>query len=285
MTGLRQASGWQQRHTLVLASFVALFIAYLDRVNIAVAGIAMQESLGWSETEKGFVLSSFFIGYMAAQIVGGVLADKYGGKKVLVASLVAWSLFTILTPLAGSASFAALILVRIGLGLGEAPLSPAVLSLFGKWIPETERSRSVAVYSSAAIAGTLVALVVTGLLVASYGWQIVFYAFGFAGLVYAVYLQRALYETPAEHPRASTEEKALFAEQVSAEGKADISGVNLEPGADLGATITFSVPVGALRLHVLMPSYFCPCTVLISAAWIYTMAPWAAMFVMMNVAG
>ena len=72
----------QARHSLVLASFFALFIAYLDRVNISVAAIAMQESLGWSETEKGLVLSSFFIGYMSAQIVGGVLADKYGGKKV-----------------------------------------------------------------------------------------------------------------------------------------------------------------------------------------------------------
>lgn len=74
----------QARHSLVLASFFALFIAYLDRVNISVAAIAMQETLGWSETEKGFVLSSFFIGYMAAQILGGVLADKYGGKRVLI---------------------------------------------------------------------------------------------------------------------------------------------------------------------------------------------------------
>jgi len=129
----------QARHSLVLASFLALFIAYLDRVNISVAAIAMQETLSWSETEKGFVLSSFFIGYMEAQILGGVLADKYGGKRVLLWSLVAWSVFTLLTPVAASASFLALILVRIGLGLGEAPLSPAVLSLFGRWIPENER--------------------------------------------------------------------------------------------------------------------------------------------------
>ena len=45
----------QARHSLVLASFFALFIAYLDRVNISVAAIAMQETLGWRETEKGFV--------------------------------------------------------------------------------------------------------------------------------------------------------------------------------------------------------------------------------------
>ena len=71
MTDAIKTSGWQKRHSLVLASFIAMFIAYLDRVNISVAAIAMQESLGWSETEKGLVLSSFFIGYMAMQIVGG----------------------------------------------------------------------------------------------------------------------------------------------------------------------------------------------------------------------
>ena len=209
MTDAIKTSGWQKRHSLVLASFVAMFVAYLDRVNISVAAIAMQESLGWSETEKGLVLSSFFIGYMAMQIVG-VLADKYGGKRVMLWSLVAWSVFTVLTPIAASASFAMLILVRIGLGLGEAPLSPAVLSLYGRWIPENERSRAVAIYSSAAIAGTIGALVITGFAVAKFGWQAIFYVFGAVGLMYAMWLQRNIYEGPS-HPRISAEEKALLA--------------------------------------------------------------------------
>ncbi len=283
-----QPNSWQQRHSLVLISFLALFIAYLDRVNIEVAGIDMQEALCWSETEKGFVLSSFFIGYMAAQIIGGVLADKYGGKKVLVASLVAWSVFTILTPLAGSASFAALILVRIGLGLGEAPLSPAVLSLFGKWIPETERSRAVAVYSSAAIAGTLAALVITGFLVARYGWEIVFYIFGFAGLLYAIYVQRSVYETPAAHPRASHAEKALLAGQGNSGKDTTIPWRRIWSLPPIWALlVTFFCTSWSLYVFLSwMPSYFSSVHGLdISSVGIYTMAPWAAMFVMMNVAG
>ena len=212
----------QARHSLVLASFFALFIAYLDRVNISVAAIAMQETLGWSETEKGFVLSSFFIGYMAAQILGGVLADKYGGKRVLIWSMVAWSIFTILTPIAASASFFALILIRIGLGLGEAPLSPAVLSLFGRWIPENERSRAVAIYSSAAIAGTIAALLVTGFTVARFGWQSVFYVFGAAGLIYALWLNRTIHESPDLHPNVSSSERALLAGSVISEDRAPI---------------------------------------------------------------
>jgi len=278
----------QARHSLVLASFLALFIAYLDRVNISVAAIAMQETLSWSETEKGFVLSSFFIGYMAAQILGGVLADKYGGKRVLLWSLVAWSVFTLLTPVAASASFLALILVRIGLGLGEAPLSPAVLSLFGRWIPENERSRSVAIYSSAAIAGTIAALLVTGFAVSRFGWQSVFYGFGAIGLIYALWLNRVVYETPDAHPNVSADERTLLAGSVVSQERTPIPWKTIWSLPAIWALlVTFFCTSWSLYVFMSwMPSYFSSVHGLdISSAGIYTMAPWAAMFVMMNVAG
>ncbi len=278
----------QARHSLVLASFFALFIAYLDRVNISVAAIAMQETLGWSETEKGFVLSSFFIGYMAAQILGGVLADKYGGKRVLIWSMVAWSIFTILTPIAASASFFALILIRIGLGLGEAPLSPAVLSLFGRWIPENERSRAVSIYSSAAIAGTIAALLVTGFTVARFGWQSVFYVFGGAGLIYALWLNRTIHESPDLHPNVSSSERALLAGSVISEDRAPIPWKTIWSLPAIWALlVTFFCTSWSLYVFMSwMPSYFTSVHGLdIGSAGIYTMAPWAAMFVMMNVAG
>ena len=288
MTDAIKTSDWQKRHSLVLASFVAMFIAYLDRVNISVAAIAMQESLNWSETEKGFVLSSFFIGYMATQIVGGVLADKYGGKRVMLWSLVAWSVFTLLTPIAASASFAMLILVRIGLGLGEAPLSPAVLSLYGRWIPEKERSRAVAVYSSAAIAGTIAALVITGFAVAKFGWQAIFYAFGGLGLIYALWLNHAVHESPETHPHISVEEKMLLANSAPPEGRSPIPWRQLGTLAPVWALfITFFCTSWSLYVFLSwMPSYFASEHGLdISSAGVYTMAPWAVMFIMMNVAG
>ncbi len=282
-------NGWQRRHTVVLASVVALFIAYIDRVNISVAAIAMQESLGWSETEKGFVLSSFFIGYMAAQIIGGILADKFGGKRVLGASLILWSIFTILTPIAASLSFAALIIVRIGLGLGEAPLSPAALSLFGKWVPETERSRAVALYSSAAIAGTLFALLATGILVTQFGWPSVFYVFGAIGLVYAIYWYTRIYETPSDHPNITAEEKELLkANEAPAGSKPDIPWRKIASLPAIWALlVTFFCTSWSLYVFLSwMPSYFASVHSLnIMSAGIYTMAPWASMFIMMNVAG
>ena len=86
------------RFKVVFLSFLAVFICYIDRVNISVAIIPMQEQFGWSESQVGIILGSFYFGYMITMIIGGYLADKYGGKKVLGYALLIWSLFTIITP-------------------------------------------------------------------------------------------------------------------------------------------------------------------------------------------
>ena len=121
--------------TVVLLCSAAVFIAYIDRTNISVASIAMKEQFRWTETTKGFVLSSFFIGYLILQIASGTLANKYGGKIVLGVAVIWWSLFTILTPPAAFLSFPALIAARIALGLGEAAVFPASINMIGRWVP------------------------------------------------------------------------------------------------------------------------------------------------------
>jgi len=59
---------WQRRYTVVLLCFLSTFICYIDRVNISVAIIPMAQEFGWSDTQRGLVLSSFFIGYMVTQV-------------------------------------------------------------------------------------------------------------------------------------------------------------------------------------------------------------------------
>ena len=72
-----------ERYKLVAMSFLAVFICYIDRVNISVAIIPMQEQFGWTESQVGLILGSFYFGYMFTMALGGLLADKYGGKIVL----------------------------------------------------------------------------------------------------------------------------------------------------------------------------------------------------------
>src|SRR5215468_10658334 len=79
----RARQGWKAWHTVVGLCGAAVFISYIDRTNISVASIPMKEQFGWTETTKGFVLSSFFFGYMLLQVASGTLANKYGGKIIL----------------------------------------------------------------------------------------------------------------------------------------------------------------------------------------------------------
>src|SRR5476651_246731 len=111
-----RAPGRPRRHVVVGLTFLAAVIAYTDRVNISVAAVAMREHFGWSQTQKGWVLSSFFVGYLLFMFVGGVLATRYGGKKVLGWSVLSWSVFTLLTPLAAIASLPLLLVTRVGMG-------------------------------------------------------------------------------------------------------------------------------------------------------------------------
>ena len=87
-----------QRFKVIALTVAAVFICYIDRVVISLAIIPMSEGMGWSETQRGFILSSFYIGYILTQIIGGMLSDKFGAKIVLGVGLIVWSLFTFITP-------------------------------------------------------------------------------------------------------------------------------------------------------------------------------------------
>lgn len=171
----------------MLLLLAAVFISYVDRTNISVGAIAMQAQLGWSETQKGLVLSSFFIGYLLLMLVSSALANRFGGKVVLGFAVVWWSTFTALTPSTALMSLPALVLARIGLGMGEAAVFPACINMIGRWVPPLQRSSAVALVTSAAPLSTVIALPMTGWLIHGYGWPVPFYLFGVIGLVWTAF--------------------------------------------------------------------------------------------------
>ena len=104
-TTLPLSQYWPRRYNLVCLCFLSTFICYIDRVYISVAIIPMAEEFGWDQTTRGIVLSSFFYGYLATQVFGGWLADRFGGKIVLGVGVLWWSVFTLVTPPAAAFSF------------------------------------------------------------------------------------------------------------------------------------------------------------------------------------
>lgn len=285
-TGGRVTAGagrWPERYKLIALSVLAAFICYIDRVNISVAVIAMQEQYAWSETQKGYVLSSFFIGYMLFMAPSGWLANRYGGKAILALAVSWWSLWTLLTPPAASLSFAALIAARILMGLGEAAMFPAVYSLYGRWVPVAERSRAVALLIGGIPLGTMFAVLTTGWIVGAHGWPMVFYLFGSVGVIWTLVWLRSAYDTPAEHPRISREELALL--EASAEPRRD------KPPVPWRRIFTSSA-VWALFINhfcsnwvfyillAWLPSYFrTQLGISITSAGLYSAGPWLSMLV------
>ena len=161
--------GMPRRYVVAFLAFVSVFICYIDRVNISVAIIPMAEELGWDYTTTGTVLSSFFVGYLLLQVVGGRLADRLGGKLVLGLGVVAWSVFTMLTPPAAWLGLTMLLICRVLMGMGEAVTFPSIISLYTRWMPLNERSRAVGVANSGIPLGTVFALLVTPIIVLQLG--------------------------------------------------------------------------------------------------------------------
>jgi len=187
-------------------TILAVFICYIDRVNISITIIPMAQEMGWDYERTGLILTSFYFGYIFTQILGGSLSDKFGAKLVLGYGLIIWSIFTILTPLATYAGFYILILARIGMGLGEGITFPGWHSLYARWVPLNERARAVAVTNSGIPIGTAFALIVTPIIVIKLGWEWSFYIFGAVGFVWYFFWNRMVSSTPRDHPDISEEE-------------------------------------------------------------------------------
>jgi ACS family sodium-dependent inorganic phosphate cotransporter len=268
--------------------FLAMFIAYTDRVNISVAAVAMLEEFHWTQTVKGYVLSAFFVGYLLFMIPSGWLATRVGGKRVLALSVIWWSVFTVLTPWAATVSVPVLIAARIGLGLGEAAVMPATYELFHRWVPSSERSRAVTRFLSGVPVGQVVGFIVTGWLTSRFGWPTSFYLFGMIGFVWTAVWLAKISNDPARDPRITAPEIELLR---SGSGAADDS--TLRPVSEL----IWKMPVWAIvfahfcnnwGLYLLLgwlPSYFRDAQGLgIGSAGLFSAVPWLAAFAVGNIA-
>jgi MFS transporter, ACS family, solute carrier family 17 (sodium-dependent inorganic phosphate cotransporter), other len=266
---------WPAYNALVLLLCTAVFISYIDRTNISVGAIAMQAQLGWNETQKGLVLSSFFIGYILMMLAGATLANRYGGKIVLGVAVAWWSLCTALTPPAALASLPMLVMARIALGLGEAAVFPASFNMIGRWVPPLRRSRAVALLTGSIHLGTVFALPVTGWLVRTYGWPMPFYVFGAAGLLWVAAWFAGVSGGSGLGPPASAAQTGIPWSRL------------------LRSRAVWAIVVGHFcgnwSLYVLLawlPTYFkSTFGVTLVNAGMLSAAPWLAAFVMANVAG
>ena len=162
----------------------AIAICYADRANIADAIIPMSQQMGWSRTVEGSILSSFFLGYGTTQILGGALADKFGGKRVLTGAILLWSLATLLTPTSAMLGVGPLVITRILMGVGEGPAFPAIHSMISRAVLPEYQSTAVGAVTAASYVGSVAAFAASPYLIQTSSWESVFHVFACLGLVF-----------------------------------------------------------------------------------------------------
>lgn len=119
---------------------------YFDRTAISFAGPSMMKSLSMDPSSFGVLLSSFAIGYVLSQIPGGILADRFGFKPVLVIAPLLWALFTGMTGLV--ASIGAVVVVRFLFGLSEGASNAACYKVIGDYFVPQDRARATSYWTT-----------------------------------------------------------------------------------------------------------------------------------------
>ncbi|RIB08798.1 major facilitator superfamily domain-containing protein [Gigaspora rosea] len=153
---------------------------------MSIAMVYMAKEFNWDHSIQGYILSSFYFGYFASQIIGGVFADKFGGKRVLGLPQHGHSLLY-LTPISARINIYCLILCRICLGIGEGASFPSIQSLISKWFPPEERSRAVSTIFVSIFIGVVIAMPISNMLGSSqFGWASIFWVFAIIGFIWSV---------------------------------------------------------------------------------------------------
>ncbi|MBK5458407.1 MFS transporter [Peribacillus sp. TH27] len=177
------ATNKKRKTIIIILLFIGMTLSYIDKASINVAIIPIQKELQLNSLESGFVLSIFFFSYAFMHLLGGWLTDKYGSRKVLVLSILAFSLFTTFTSFAWS--FASLLLFRFLFGIGEGSVFPASIRSISDNFPENERGRASSFFLSAQTFGGAIGSVTIGVLVVSLGWRSMFVSIGIIGVLVA----------------------------------------------------------------------------------------------------
>ncbi len=149
---------------LVVVSLTAMAVLlYLDRFCVSFAVDYIREDLRMTQTEISWFLSAFFWSYALAQVPSGWLSDRYGARIMLTIYILSWSFFTAM--IGAATSFAILLFMRLGCGLGQAGAYPTSAAVVSKWIPFAGRGRASSIIAFGGRCGGAIAPLLTAFLI------------------------------------------------------------------------------------------------------------------------
>jgi MFS family permease len=187
--------------------FITYSLAYLDRTNYGFGAAAgLNESLGISPNRAALLSSLFFLGYFAFQVPAASYARRHSPTKMIFGCILGWGVLASLTGVINS--FWLLAADRFLLGSMESLIVPAMLILLTHWFSKDERSRANTYLILGNPATVLWMSVITGYLIAQFGWRDVFIIEGLPSVLWAFVWLATMSDGPKQARWLSDEDRA-----------------------------------------------------------------------------
>jgi ACS family glucarate transporter-like MFS transporter len=236
------------RWFLVFLLFALSAVAFLDRVNLSIAGAKISEEFAISNVRLGLVFSAFLFGYALFQTPAGWLADRFGPRRMLTLGVLWWGVFTALTAAIShnvGRIVLALVVIRFLLGAGEAIVYPASNQFVARWVPSNERGVANGIIFAGVGIGAGITPPLISFVMLRYGWRSSFLISALIGLVAAAVWFLAARDTPEAHPAVSANELTHIERGIpSLASKSD-------------GLLSWSTMLSRLNVWILSLAYFC----------------------------
>ena len=170
--------------SIVGVLMLAAILNSADRSSLAIAAPALSRELMLSPVQMGFLLSAFFWTYAIGQVVAGWFTDRFPVLWVFTIGFVVWSGATFCTGLVQGMT--ALLVLRLLLGGGESVAFPCYSKIFATEFPPAKQGLPNAILNSGTKIGAALGVLVGGVLIALYGWRMMFFVLGGSGVVFLI---------------------------------------------------------------------------------------------------
>lgn len=172
------------RWFVVFLVFIATGLSFLDRQVLSIAILKIQEDFHISDTQYGWINTSFLLSYAIMFTVGGWFIDRVGGKRGLAWSVAIWSVANTLHGF--MTNFSQLLAFRFLLGAGEGGAFPGAAKTVYTWFKPKERGLANGIAIGGAAIGAVVAPPLTIWLTNLYGWRSGFVVPGIIGIIWVI---------------------------------------------------------------------------------------------------
>lgn len=212
------------RIVILMLLSIGTMINYLDRTILGIVAPKLTSEIHIDPAMMGIVFSAFAWTYALAQIPGGMFLDRFGNKLTYALSIFFWSTFTLLQSF--SVGLKSLLLLRLGLGISEAPCFPVNSRVVSKWFPQHERARATATYTVGEYIGLAAFSPLLFLILEHHGWRTLFFLTGGLGIAFT-FVWWKFYHEPHQSKTAN---------------KAELEYIGVENTASADENIPFNWP-------------------------------------------